>query len=556
MTHPTSRLTRSGGLVVAIAFVATAAATGSAAADSYVPVSGAGSTWSYNAIEQWRKNVNQYGLRVNYASTGSSDGRNQFRNGSVDFAVSEIPYGLKDGGVVDSPPTRKYAYMPIVAGGTSFMYNLKIGGKRVTSLRLSGETVTKIFTGVITSWADAQIKKENPGLILPARRIVPVVRGDGSGTTAQFTSFMASESPSLWDAYCRKANRPTPCGTTSIYPVLSGSGFTAQAGSLGVAGYVSQQQNEGTITYVEYSYAINARFPVVKLLNKAGYYVPPTAQNVAVGLLKASINEDPSSPRYLTPDLSGVYRNADARAYPLSSYSYMIVPTVAEGTFSEAKGKSLGAFAYYFLCEGQKQASLLGFSPLPINLVKAGLTQVKRIPGVKVEAVDIKKCNNPTFSADGTNTLAKTAPFPAACDKSGPLQCGTSKSGGSNGGSGSGGGSSGGGTTTGGTTTGGSTTGGTTTGGTTTGGTTTGGTATGGATTIDPDTGQVVPVSGDGTSTDGGTGVAVAAVPVSTSAGAVGSSSTTLIVLAAAVLFGAIIIPPLVARALRKDGTA
>jgi phosphate ABC transporter phosphate-binding protein len=553
MTRRPVRLLRTSSVLVGAALLGAVAAAGAASADGYVPISGAGSTWSQNAIEQWRKNVNQYGLRVNYAGTGSSDGRNQFRNGTVDFAVSEIPYGLKDAGVVDSPPARKYAYMPIVAGGTAFMYNLRIGGRSVTSLRLSGQTITKIFTGVITSWADPQIKKENPGLLLPARRIVPVVRGDGSGTTAQFTSFMASEHQSLWDSYCRKANRPTPCGTTSIYPVLSGSGFTAQAGSLGVAGYVSQQQNEGTITYVEYSYAINAGFPVVKLLNRAGYYVQPTAQNVAVGLLKAVINEDATSPKYLTPDLTGVYRSPDARAYPLSSYSYMIVPTAAEGTFSATKGSSLGAFAYYFLCEGQQQATRLGFSPLPINLVQAGIKQVKRIPGVKVETIDIKKCNNPTFSADGTNTLARTAPFPAACDKAGPLQCGTSKSGGSNGGSGSGGGSSGGGSSGGGKTGGGTATGGggtTTTGGATTGG---GTTATGGVPTVDPDTGQVVPVTGDGAGIDDGT-APVAAVPVATSAGAVGSASTTLMVLAAAVLLGAVAIPPLVVRALRRDG--
>ena len=132
MTRRATRLLRSGSVVIAATLAGLAASIGTASADSYVPISGAGSTWSQNAIEQWRKNVNQYGLRVNYAGTGSSDGRNQFRNGTVDFAVSEIPYGLTDGGVFDGPPTRKYAYMPIVAGGTSFMYNLNIGGKRVT----------------------------------------------------------------------------------------------------------------------------------------------------------------------------------------------------------------------------------------------------------------------------------------------------------------------------------------------------------------------------------------------------------------------------------------
>ena len=58
--------------------------------------------------------------------------------------------------------------MPVAAGGTAFMYNLKINGQRVTNLRLSGENVAKIFTGVITKWNDPAIKADNPGLTLPA----------------------------------------------------------------------------------------------------------------------------------------------------------------------------------------------------------------------------------------------------------------------------------------------------------------------------------------------------------------------------------------------------
>jgi phosphate ABC transporter phosphate-binding protein len=395
-----------------------------AEASNYVPISGAGSTWSQNALDQWRRNVTQYGIQVNYQGTGSSDGRNQFRNGTVDYAVSEIPYGLKDQGVVDNPPTRKYAYMPIVAGGTSFMYNLKIAGKRVRNLRLSDENIAKIFTGGLTMWNDPALAKDNPALQLPARRIVPVVRSDGSGTTAQFTLWMSKQHQSLWDDYCAKSGIPTPCGLTSTYPVRSGSGFTAQSGSLGVSGYVAQSQSEGAITYVEYSYALNSGFPVVKVLNKAGYYTEPTAQNVAVALLTAQINGDSSSPGYLTQILDGVYNSTDARTYPLSSYSYMVIPTKLEGSFNVDKGHTLGDFAYYFLCEGQQQAPVLGYSPLPINLVRAGLDQVRNIPGVDVQKVDISKCNNPTFSSDGTNTLAKTAPRPQPCDRQGPTQCG------------------------------------------------------------------------------------------------------------------------------------
>lgn len=408
-----------------VTLLALPAMAGPARAATYTPISGAGSTWSANALQQWIVNVNQYGIKVNFAATGSSDGRNQFRNGTVDFGVSEIPYGMKDAGVVENPPTRKFAYMPIVAGGTAFMYNLKIGGKRVTNLRLSGQTIARIFTGQITSWNDPAVRADNPGLSLPARKVVPVVRSDGSGTTAQLTLWLSKTYPAVWDAYCAKANRPTPCGPTSAFPISSGNPFTALSGSLGVAGYVSQSGSEGAITYVEYSYARNLKFPVAKVLNAANFYVEPTADAVAVALTGAKINEDPASSSYLTQILDGVYANPDRRSYPLSSYSYMIIPTALEGSFNANKGYTLGAFAYYFLCQGQQQAPLLGYSPLPINLVTAGFNQIKRIPGVQPENIVVKNCNNPTFSADGGNTLAKTAPYPPACDKLGAPQCAT-----------------------------------------------------------------------------------------------------------------------------------
>ena len=63
-----------------------------AQAESYVAISGSGSTWSQNALDQWRRNVaNNYGMTVNFSGTGSSAGRSDFIKGTVDFAVSEIP---------------------------------------------------------------------------------------------------------------------------------------------------------------------------------------------------------------------------------------------------------------------------------------------------------------------------------------------------------------------------------------------------------------------------------------------------------------------------------
>ncbi|MFF2131544.1 phosphate ABC transporter substrate-binding protein PstS [Streptomyces olivochromogenes] len=558
-------------LVVALVCALMAVHPPGAFAVTYAKISGSGSTWSANAIEQWRRNVRQQGMTVNYASVGSSVGRTQFANGTSDFGVSEIPYGLKEFGTTDTPPQRKYAYMPIVAGGTSFMYNLRIGGNRVTNLRLSGEVLSKIFTGKLTMWNAPEIRADNPKLALPARRIVPVIRSDGSGTTAQFTLWMSKQYGTLWNDYCRRAGKPTPCGLTSYFPNIPGSGFVAQSGSLGVAGYTKQPQAEGAITYVEYSYARNAGFPVVKVLNKSGYYVEPTASSVAVALTQAQINNDSRSANYLTQNLDGVYTYGDRRTYPLSSYSYMIVPTKEEMGFTKAKGATLSAFDNYFLCEGQQLADRLGYSPLPINLVQAAMEQVRRIPGAVSDNINIKNCNNPTFSSDGKNLLAQNAPYPAACDKKGSDQCATgtggakqptspSGSGTSGGGSGSGGsGTTGGSGTSGGSgSTGGS--GGTGTAGTTTGGSGTAGSTggTGGTTAgavVDPDTGQVL-------SGDGGTGdTSVAASPVSLGTGDALGLRTALMALSAVLLIGVVVGPPLIGRmmsnrARRKGGVA
>ncbi|MFD3665137.1 phosphate ABC transporter substrate-binding protein PstS [Streptomyces sp. NPDC058659] len=512
------------GLAAALcALLALLAHPPAAQAAGYTKITGSGSTWSSNAVEQWRRNIGaNIGLTVNFNANGSSQGREQFKNGTVDFAVSEIPYGLKDGNATDVPPRRGYAYMPIVAGGTAFMYNLRIGGRQVTNLRLSGPVLARVFTGQLTMWNAPEIKADNPGLTLPARRIVPVVRSDGSGTTAQFTTWLAKEHGGVWDDYCRRAGRQTPCGMTSYFPVAPGATAVAKSGSLGVSAHVRQPQGEGAITYVEYSYAVNAHFPVAKILNSAGYYVEPTASSVAVALLDAKINDDRNSTDYLTQILDGVYRSRDSRSYPLSSYSYMVVPTTETAPHTKEKGRSLGTFARYFLCEGQQQAEELGYSPLPRNLVQAGFEQVRRIPGAPTGAVDLSDCRNPTFSADGTNTLAKNAPRPKDCDRRGATQCadgtggargtatpvnnGGPSGGGSGGGTATGGSGSGSGSSTGGSGTGpgsGSATGGTGSGTGSTGGSGTGpgsGSSTGGG------TGSGSATGGGGTGSGGGSG--------------------------------------------------
>src|SRR3954447_1003938 len=377
-----------------------------AQAASYVPITGAGSTWSQVAVDAWRADVRASGVVVNYTGSGSTDGRSQYIQGTVDFANTEIPFqNPPEPGQQAEVPSRPYAYLPIVAGGTSFMYNLTVGGQRVTDLRLSGPTLAKIFTGQITRWSDPAIKKDY-GKTLPDIPIIPVVRSDGAGASAQFTLYMQSQTPSVYCPFIRSKLHlgGSSCPSVSFYPAFGSS--KAQNGSNGGANYLSGSYGAGAIAYVEYAYAKRINFPVVSLLNAGGYFSQPTAGNVAVALTRAAINPN------LTQNLQSVYTNPDPRAYPMSSYSYMVVPTSTAAPFNTDKGKTLSTFVNYFLCTGQQKADILGYSPLPKNLVEAGFKQVARIPGA-VASPSISKCNNPALD------ILHSAPKPDKCMKLG-----------------------------------------------------------------------------------------------------------------------------------------
>ena len=389
---------------VAIGAIAASSMYAAPSAHASVVVNGAGSTWSSIAVDQWRADVSRFNININFNAVGSTAGRTFFIQKQVDFAVSEIPFqaAYKDssGTVVSNEVDqvqksgRTYAYMPIVAGGTSFMYHLDVAGQRLRNLQLPPDTIAKIFTGVITKWNDPAIVASNPGVPLPAISIKPVIRGDGSGTTAQFTAFMASQTPSVWNAFCQKSGVGSPCPATSLYPDFSGA--VAQNLSDGVANYVAASYNNGAITYVEYGYARARNYPVVSVKNRAGQYTQPTAFNVTRALNGATLNSDN------TQNLGGVYTNSDPATYPVSSYSYMIVPTNAAPPFSAAKGKALSNFVQYFACAGQQKAERLGYAPMPRNLVVAAFSAASKIPGADpMPPIDYEHCANPMLGSTG-----------------------------------------------------------------------------------------------------------------------------------------------------------
>lgn len=423
-----------GALLAGYLAVAAGPGAASAAAPSYALIQGSGSSWAANAVNQWVADVDAQGLKVVYTANGAAQGRKDYANKSTDFGVTDSPYRGKDPttGAIDSSLGRSFAYLPVVAGGTAFPYNLEVGGKRVRNVRLAGETLAKIFTNKITNWNDPQITADNNGRALPSIPIIPVVRADGAGVTNQFSTWMTSQYPALW-----KECNGGKAAPTDYFPLNCGQARgpqRAQTGSDGVMNFVKSKGSVGSIAMEEYSYPLQAGYPVIKLLNKAGYYTLPTQYNVAVALTRAQINNNPKDPNYLTQKLDQVYVNPDKRTYPLSSYVYAIIPTAADDSrMTTAKRQTIVDFLKNSICEGQSGIGPIGYSPLPINLVQASFRQINKLkiadPKVVFDASiiqNVKNCFNPTFVAGKPqeNRLAKIAPFPAECDRPKQGPCG------------------------------------------------------------------------------------------------------------------------------------
>ncbi len=95
---------------------------------------------------------------------------------TVDFAVSDIGYQGVDtrtdrNDTSSTGPMRSCRLSP---AAPRFPYNISVRGQNVTNLRLSGQTLAKIFTNQITNWSDPAITADNNGQALPSIPIVPL----------------------------------------------------------------------------------------------------------------------------------------------------------------------------------------------------------------------------------------------------------------------------------------------------------------------------------------------------------------------------------------------
>ena len=316
---------------------ADAAAPGDAGDTIAAQITGAGSTFFFPLVSRWSADYNAATHRqVNYQSIGSGGGIAQIKAGTVDFGASDAPM---DSAELDAAGLLQF---PVVIGGVVPVVNLK--GIEPGELRLTGPLLADIYLGKVTHWNDPAIAAVNPGLTLPAGKITLVQRSDGSGTTFNFTNYLAKVSPGFKQEIGEGKSVRWPDGVGG-------------KGNEGVASYV--QQIDGSIGYVELAYALQTGMSYATLKNAAGNFVAPSAESFAA----AAATADWAGAR----DFNLVITNAGgAQAWPIAATVFAIMHAKPDDARRSAAARDFFAWA---LEHGQPQAATLDYVPLPPELV-------------------------------------------------------------------------------------------------------------------------------------------------------------------------------------------
>ncbi len=296
-------------------------------------LTGAGSTFDYPIFSKW---FSEYaaahpGVEINYQSIGSGGGIRQVTAGLVDFGATDGP--MTDEQLASSKV--KLVHIPIVLGAVVPIFNVP----GVSDVKFSPDVLTGIYMGKISMWNDPGIAKDNPGVSLPAQKIIVVHRSDGSGTTYIFTDYLSKVSKD-WANGAGK-------GTSPSWPVGVGG-----KGNEGVAGLV--RQLPGAIGYVELIYALQNHISFGAIKNAAGNWVKGSIDGVTEAA--ASVKQLPADYRVSITNAPG------ATAYPVSSFSWMLIPT---NPADAAKGKVIKDLLSWIINSGEDEAAGLSYAPLP-----------------------------------------------------------------------------------------------------------------------------------------------------------------------------------------------
>jgi phosphate transport system substrate-binding protein len=287
------------------------------------------------------------GINVTYTATGSGTGIAQITARTVDFGASDAPLSADQ-----LTACKGCVVIPWALAGMSVPYNVPgLGGR----LRLNGPVLANIYLGNITNWNAPAIAKLNPKLTLPDKKITVVYRSDGSGSTYAFTNYLSAVSP-LWKSkvgFNTSVNFPTGVGAR---------------GSSGVAGVV--KSTEGALTYVDAAYSITNKFQFAVMQNRAGGFTTPGIRGVTAALC--------GLPKKVTTlaqlKIVDPPKKCGKRAYPISTFTYVIVPTS-----SGDKAATLRQFIYWAVTAGQRFGPALYFVPLPKAVAGFVYREIKKI---------------------------------------------------------------------------------------------------------------------------------------------------------------------------------
>ena len=276
-----------------------------------------GSTLIYPLMNIWVTPYQKSNPKVQITTqgTGSGAGISQSISGVAQIGASDAY--MADSQMKASPMLN----IPLAISAQQINYNIPELGN--AHLNLSGPVLAGIYSGTITKWNDAAIKKINPALAskLPDATIVPIHRADGSGDTFIFTQYLSFSTPS-WK------NGPG-YGTTISWPAVpSGVGAHGNPGML-----QTSQNTKYSVAYIGISFlnqATQANLGYAALQNRGGKFVLPTPQTIGAAA-GAMSSKTPSDER-----ISLVYAPGE-NSYPIVNYEYAIVkPTQSDPNVSKA----------------------------------------------------------------------------------------------------------------------------------------------------------------------------------------------------------------------------
>jgi phosphate transport system substrate-binding protein len=313
------------GLLALATAVGLLSAGAASAKQSDTGISGAGSSLVNPLVQQFIPAVGSaFGYSLNYASVGSGTGIADITNRTVDFGASDAPLNASQAAACQG-----CVEVPWALSATTLSYNIP---GIPNQIHLDSNTISGIFLGSITKWNDPTITKLNPKLTLPDTTITPVHRSDGSGDTYAFTDYLSHVNPTF----------SSQVGTSTL---VTWPGGVGASGNAGVAGIISS--TPGAIGYLSAAYTIPNHLKVAAIENAAGGFATPGLRGIAAAAAAFPTPTDTSNG--VEMHIVNPPKSAGKLAYPISTYTYIIVPRQSD------KATQLRKLIFWALTQGDKE---------------------------------------------------------------------------------------------------------------------------------------------------------------------------------------------------------